>query len=84
MDDKLRIGNLLRAFQTIIDRGERSESGHQFNGVNATSDVDGYTLVLSDATVSATVFFHNKLHIETPNRRATDAFLKKISAIVAS
>ncbi|MBM4205502.1 MAG: DUF3081 domain-containing protein [Gammaproteobacteria bacterium] len=82
-DDETRIASAqaLRAYQYIIDHGERQQSGHVFGGITAQTDYDGYSVTLSDDETTLRLLFHNKIHIDSSGRRALAAFRKKLTAV---
>ncbi|MCH8530975.1 MAG: DUF3081 domain-containing protein [Saccharospirillum sp.] len=82
MSEKIEVQQALKAFQTIIDLGERTERGHELGGLIATSDVDGYTVQISDGTVTLHLMFHQKFAVDTPNRRATANFMKRLDHLL--
>lgn len=82
MDDKVKVANVLRVFQKIMDEGERDGHVRKLNGLQAESDIDGYTLTITDGAVTMRVFFHNKFEINSPSRKATQNFLKRLDALL--
>jgi flavin-dependent dehydrogenase len=74
-DRKVDIALALRAYQTVVDHGERDEEGFVYKGLRASTDFDGYTVTLSDGTISLQIYFHNRFSIEPSNGRAIDRFL---------
>lgn len=79
--DKLDINMALRAFNTIRDQGVERDGAYHLGGVRATSDLDGYTIHLSDEYVTLTIFFHNKFELEHRNARQLDAFVERLENI---
>ena len=74
-DLKVDIALALRAYQTVLDHGERDEEGFVYKGLRASTDFDGYTVTLSDGTISLQIYFHNRFSIAPSNGRAIDRFL---------
>ncbi|MCR9258844.1 MAG: DUF3081 domain-containing protein [Pseudomonadaceae bacterium] len=74
-DRKVDIALALRAYQTVLDNGEREEEGFVYKGLKASTDFDGYTVTLSDGTINLRIYFHNRFAIEPNNGRAVDRFL---------
>ena len=81
MDDKIHVKVALEVFGKIAARGKKIEDGHILNGIKATSDFDGYTIVLSNDYAKLTIFFHNKFTFEYSSNKERDNFLEKISLI---
>ena len=84
MKNKIDINLALLAFDKIRQVGEQSQQGCTFEGVTASSDFDGYTLVLQDKLSSLTIFFHNKYELEGPDSKAMDRLVKNIEHIAKS
>jgi hypothetical protein len=72
-----RVG--LEIFQTISDQGERTELGYCLEGITAYSSIDGYTVHMTDGVVTVHLMFHHSMAFDSPNQKATDAFLKKLA-----
>ena len=71
----------LRAYQTIIDRGIKTGTSYAISGIQAQTDYDGYSIMLTDNVVTVRILFHNKLAIDTPNGRSLARFRKRLDAI---
>lgn len=80
--EKLNSRTALLAFQIITDKGEKAEEGYTLDGVTATSDIDGYTLQLSNGVVTAHVMFHHSISIDTPDNRATKNFMSRVERLI--
>lgn len=80
--EKLTSRSALLAFQIITDKGEKAEEGYRLDGLTATSDIDGYTVQVSDGIVTAHAMFHQSLAIDTPNNRATKNFLSRVEQLI--
>ncbi|MHA7880199.1 MAG: DUF3081 family protein [Saccharospirillum sp.] len=82
MSEKVEAAKALKVFQIIIDEGTKTDRGHELGGLIATSDIDGYTVHLSDGTVTVHIMFHYKFAADTPSRRATANFLKRLDHLL--
>ncbi len=81
-DRKVDITLALRAYQSVLDHGERIEEGFMYKGLRASTDFDGYTVTLSDGTISLQIYFHNRFAIEPNNNgRAVDRFLALLQRV---
>jgi hypothetical protein len=78
---KVEAATVLRAYQNIIARGVRSDDGHELDGVIAVADHDGYSVLLSDGTVTVRVLFHNRLAIEAPSGNALEQFVQRVEQL---
>ncbi len=78
---KIEASAVLLAYQTIITRGERIADGHVLDGLTAVADHDGYSVMLSDGTVTVRVLFHNRVAIEAPSGKALEQFVMRINAM---
>ncbi|AWB66465.1 DUF3081 domain-containing protein [Saccharobesus litoralis] len=81
MKNQLDVSGLLAAFNKISQYGQRTESGYKLDGIEASSDFDGYTVYLSDGVSQLTVFFHNKYQLDTPDNAASERLLNKLTYI---
>lgn len=82
MSEKIDVQQALKAFQIITDLGERTARGYEWTGLVATSDVDGYTVQISDGAVTLHLMFHQKFAVDSPNRRATANFMKRLDHLL--
>ena len=82
--EKLDSRTALMAFQIITDKGEKAAEGYSLDGLTATSDIDGYTVQLSDGTVTVHVMFHHSIAFDTPSNRATGHFLSRVDKLIKS
>lgn len=71
----------LLAYQKIVEKGERDGDITRLGDLTARSDFDGYTIILSDGTVTARVLFHNKVAIDTPNGKALERFVQRLQDV---
>ena len=74
---------VLRAYQTVVDRGEATPEGHRWEGLTALTDYDGYGVTLSDGSVSARVLFHNKVAVDASSGRALRQFRRRLTRLLA-
>ena len=81
MKDGLDVRQGLRVFNKVRSHGERSGQEHQFRGLHASSDFDGYTLHLHDSNVDLFIYFHNSYRLEYPSRQALESFLHRLQAL---
>lgn len=81
MKNKIDINTALLAFDKIMQLGVKGTDGSTFEGLTASSDFDGYTLVLQDKLSSLTIFFHNKYELDGPDNKAMDRLVKNIEYV---
>lgn len=81
MDDKIRVKEALEVFGKITTKGTKTDDGFVLNGIQAKSDIDGYTIILCNDYVNLTVFFHNKFTFEYSSAKERDLFLERMRAI---
>lgn len=84
MIEKMSARELLRAFEHIRRNGEQRGDAYFLNTLRGDIGHDGYTVTISDETVSATVNFHNTIHVDAPGRKALGQFQERISSLNAS
>ncbi|MEM6999378.1 MAG: DUF3081 family protein [Pseudomonadota bacterium] len=84
-ETKLSSDLLLRAYQLVLEQGERQADGSRhLRGISVMLDIDGYGVTVSDGVVSARVLFHNKVAVQTPNSRSLSRFRKLLLELVGS
>jgi hypothetical protein len=81
MKNDVNIHQVLRVFNKVVSKGEKTEQGYEWQGFVASSDFDGYTCVLSSKTVSITLLFHNKYQLDFSREEDLEPFFKQISAL---
>ena len=72
---------VLRVFNLVTTHGERTDSGYVYEGLHASTDFEGYTIILSNNKVTYTLFFHNKYRAEYQHSRDWDDFLKQLTEV---
>jgi hypothetical protein len=78
---KISVSQALRVYQIVMDQGSRQGDARHFGGLIATADFDGYTVTLSDGTVTLRLLFHSKFSLDSPNGRALEQFIRKLQRI---
>lgn len=73
----------LRAYQAVVDRGDRRDGVYHLDGLSAQADFDGYTVVISDGRVRARVLFHSRVDVDAPNGPALEEFRGRLERLVA-
>jgi len=71
----------LKAYQYVIDQGQKTGGGYEYQGLRALPDFDGYGVTLTDGIVTLRVLFHNRIAVETPNSRSLMRFRKLLETI---
>lgn len=82
LKQKVEVRKALKAFELIRQFGEANGDEYRLYGVIASSDFDGYTLLLKDARVRLHIFFHNKFQCDYDSKSALDAFLGKLDRLI--
>ncbi len=80
--EKIDSKTALLAFQAITEKGTKADEGYELDGLRATSDIDGYTVQLTDGQVTVHVMFHHSLKVDSPNGKATENFLRRVEALL--
>ena len=85
MKNEIDIHRALRVFNKVATLGEKQsdniQSVYRLCGLNALTDFDGYTIILSDAQVRLDIFFHNKYKFDYPNNEALENFLARFTDV---
>lgn len=72
----------LKAYQRVMEEGVSVEGAREWQGVRVVPDFDGYGVTITDEIVTLRVLFHNRVAIDTPNRRSLARMRKKLETIV--
>jgi hypothetical protein len=81
METKIDIKRALRVFNIITRRGSKTSDGWSFDGLDAQTDADGYTVTLSDPHNQLTIYFHNSHRFTFANKRGARDFIKRMAKI---
>ncbi|MFD2177226.1 DUF3081 family protein [Veronia pacifica] len=83
MKNDLNTATLLAAFEIVMENGEETEFGKRYEGIEASTDYDGYNIYLKGNGVELHIGFHNTYNLTYEQEHLKESFLKKIDAIVA-
>ena len=72
----------LSAFNEILTKGKRIDSGYQLNGVKAWHDYDGYTCYIGYKDLTLTLLFHGKLSLDYQEKKTLAEFYDKMKKIL--
>lgn len=72
---------ILLASENIRKFGEKRNNLYVLDGLSLDVGHDGYSITLSNNTVSLTINFHNTFHLDSPGRSETGVFFKQLDAI---
>jgi hypothetical protein len=72
----------LRAYQAVIDAGTRDDDWTRLGELAVATDFDGYTVTLTDGSVTARVLFHSRVAIDAPGGRALENFVRLLEKVV--
>ena len=75
MKNEIDVHQALAVVNKIIQHGVKKEGVYHYEGLCVESDVDGYTVWLTDARTCLTLFFHNKYEFDYPDKTALDSFM---------
>jgi hypothetical protein len=71
----------LRVYEKICRLGTKQQDNYLYEGLSASSDWDGYTIVVSNAQLELSVFFHNKYQFSSHDDKAIERFIKQLKFI---
>ncbi|MCW8127983.1 DUF3081 family protein [Microbulbifer halophilus] len=63
-EHKIDIKQALRVFDKATRKGEKREDGWHYRGITASTDFDGYTVMINTPKVQLTILFHNKYTVD--------------------
>ncbi|MFU8814723.1 MAG: DUF3081 family protein [Pseudomonadales bacterium] len=78
---KIDVRLALRAYEKVVAHGAREGDVHRLDGLTASSDFDGYTVMLSDGVVTVRLLFHNQVSIEAHSGKALENFVQRIQRV---
>ena len=81
IERKIDVAQALRAYQHIVDHGERRTDGYVLEQLHASTDFDGYGVTLSDGVVHLRILFHNRFVLEPTQGKAVEQFLRRLGRI---
>lgn len=83
MHEKIDVRRALQVFHYIREHGQKDEGVYRYNGLNAESDFDGYTVSLYNDYARLDILFHNRFTLDYSNEKELEQFCEKIDAIAA-
>ena len=81
LDNKVNVAKALRVYQKVVNEGVKDQGQYVWQGLSVGSDLDGYSISLSEGRVSLQIFFHQRFSLEAPNREEASLFLKKLDRL---
>lgn len=84
MNNELDSNQLLQAYNIVMEYGEPTEIGKQYQGIEAFSDYDGYSIYLRGKGVQLKLGFHNTYHLDYALEAQKERFLRALTAMVQS
>ncbi|ART79629.1 DUF3081 domain-containing protein [Oceanisphaera avium] len=81
MENELNNKVVLEVFDKIRNFGQVHEHGHMLEGIVASSDFDGYSILLSGNGVTLQLNFHQSYKFEYESERLKSQFMDKIDYI---
>lgn len=81
MQNELDIKLALNAFNVITKHGDKQDVNYHYQGLQAWSDFDGYTLQIANNKVTLTIYFHNKYHFDYDSDEELDKFIKVLKKL---
>ncbi|WP_250462375.1 DUF3081 family protein [Microbulbifer litoralis] len=80
-EHKIDVKQALRVFDKVTSKGEKREDGWHYRGLTATTDFDGYTVLLSSPKVTLTIFFHNKFTVDYAKAHDLQEFVELLDKL---
>lgn len=81
MKEKVDVRQALRVFQYVSDSGQPHPGGYRLDGVTASNEQDGYTVVLDDGKVCLRLGFHNSYSVDFDSRHDFNEFLAHLDKL---
>ncbi len=83
-EGKVDVRLALRAYQAVLDRGDRCDGVYHLGELTAETDFDGYTVTIGDGRVTVRVLFHSRVDIDAPSGKALEDFVSRLERAVAT
>ena len=81
MQNELNNKVVLEVFDKIRNFGEPYEDGHILEGIIASSDFEGYSVLLSGSGVTSQLNFHQSYKFDYASEKLKSQFMEKIDYI---
>lgn len=81
MKNEISTRLILAVFEKVRQHGEHHDDVYELDGIQASTDFDGYTVFLEGHRVKLNTGFHNTYHLDYENERDLGEFLKKLKYI---
>ena len=81
VDAKVNVQKALRAYQKVVDLGEKQGDRYCLDGMSVWSEADGYSVSLAEGEVVLQIFFHQRFSLQAPNRAEAAFFLRKLDSL---
>ncbi len=81
MKNELNTSKVLQAYECVMNNGTPTELGKMYQGIEAFSDYDGYTVFLRGNGVELQIGFHNTYQLNYEHTKLRDQFLAKITTM---
>lgn len=81
MEEDFDIKLALRVFANIQSFGDKRDDTYYYQGLTGWSDLDGYTVEISDGEVKLSIYFHNQYEFKYDNGKLLDVFIHKLKAV---
>ena len=72
---------MLSAFEIIMKDGEKTDAGRRLEGIEASTDYDGYNVYLKGNGVELHIGFHNTYNLTYDHEHLKEKFMAKIDAL---
>ena len=72
---------LLSVYQKVTKNGKQEDGGTYYEGMHASTDLDGYRVYLSDGKVTVQLGFHHAYAVDTPSHIDLESFQARLNYI---
>ncbi|MCY4044318.1 MAG: DUF3081 family protein [Cellvibrionales bacterium] len=81
MNHPLNIKLAMRVFNKIQDLGQKTQDGYIYEGFEAISSYDGYTIELKNQEVDLFIYFHSNYNIHYDTMSDVEHFMHQLEQI---
>lgn len=81
MEHALDIKLAMRVFNKIQTHGIKTHDGHMYEGFEAISSYDGYTIFLKNNEVDLFIYFHSNYNIHYETMNDVEKFMHQLEQI---
>lgn len=80
-DQRFEVHQALRVFAIVTQYGEKKDGLYSLDGLTASGSEDGYTVQMTNGTVTLSIFFHNTYDVKFDTDHELEQFQRLLNEI---